>query len=66
MLKDLKVAFLVYKSVFYQLEQISSKGNKILKVLKCKNDIPTDKAQRADEKNGVIFLVIMFLLTKTR
>ena len=35
--------------------------NWILKVLKCKKiNIPTVRAQREDEKNGVICLVIKF------
>ena len=63
MLIGLKVSSLVCKCVFYGPE-INAKGDHMelnfegLEIQKW--NIPTDRAQRFDEKNGVIRLVIMF------
>ena len=63
MLTGLKVSSLTYKCVFYRLEhnatgdpmELNFAGLEMQKWI-----IPTDSARREDEKNGVIFLIIMF------
>ena len=63
MLIGLKVSSLACKCVFYRLD-INAKGDRMelnfegLQIQKW--NIPTDRAQRFDEKNGAICLVIMF------
>ena len=60
LLKDMKVSSLVCKCVFY----IMQRGNPMkvnFKALEMQEwNITTDRAERVDEKNGVISLVIMF------
>ena len=61
MLSGLKMSFLTRKYVLYRPEINGKGGYWILKVLK--GNIPKDRAQRPDGKNGAIFLVIMFIPT---
>ena len=60
----LKVSSLSPKYVFYRPEHNAQEGYHgigILKVFKCIN-IPTERAQNVDQKNGVSCLVIIFSL----
>ena len=63
MLIDLKVLCLACKCLFHRPEQ-NKKGwtheNEFWRFWKQNWNIPIDRAQRADEKNGVIFLFIIF------
>ena len=64
MLTGLRVSSLAFKCVFYRTEH-SAKGR--LKEMNFEGlemkkwSIPKDRAQRVDEENGVICLVIMFI-----
>ena len=61
MLPALKMSSLTCKCVFYRPELNAKREapwNWIVKVLKW--NIPMNRAQRVDERNGIICLVIMF------
>ena len=63
MLIDLKVLYLACKCLFNRPEQNKKAwphGNEFWRFWKQNWNIPIDSAQRADEKNGVISLFIIF------
>ena len=63
-LTGLRVSSLAFKCVFYRTEHSAKGGLKEVnsEVLEMKKwNIPKDRAQRVDEENGVICLVVMFI-----
>ena len=60
MLTGLKVSSLACKFVFYRTKQNAKGGLNFEGLEMQKWNIPTDRAWRVDEKNGVILLVIKF------
>ena len=62
MLTGFKVSsFLACKCVFYRPEHNIKMELNFEGIVMQKLNIPTDRAKRVDEKNGVICLVIMFI-----
>ena len=57
---------LVYKCVFYRPKQHDAKGERPKEIEMQKLNRPTDRAQRVDEKNGVVCLVNIFTVRVIR
>ena len=57
---------LICKCVFYRQKQHDAKGRGPQEIEMQKLNRPTDRAQRVDEKNGVVCLVNIFTVRVTR
>ena len=57
---------LICKSVFYRPKQHEAKGRGPQEIEMQKLNRPTDRAQRVDEKNGVVCLVNIFTVRVIR
>lgn len=57
---------LICKCVFYRQKQHDAKGRGPQEIEMQKLNRPTDRAQRVDEKNGVVCLVTIFTVRVIR